>query len=103
MAGEPEADNQVGMTAPVPCRTCGAPVLWVKTEKGARMPLDPEPVEGGRVIIAMGPQMGQETAHTETRGETGVRLKCKEPAARTAYMPHHATCPQGREWQRGRK
>lgn len=84
----------------VPCKGCERPILWVETEKGARMPLDPEPVEAGRVIIRMGPQMGQETAHAETAEETANRLKCPIPAGRVAYMPHHATCPNVEDFRK---
>lgn len=77
----------------VPCKGCGKPIYWVETEKGARMPLDPAPVEAGRIIVRMGPHMGQATAHAETAEETAARLRCTEPAARVAFVPHHATCP----------
>ena len=86
-----------------PCKGCGKPILWVATEKGSRMPLDPEPVESGKVIIHMGPQMGQETAHTESRAETEQRLKAIEPAARVAFMPHHATCPKAADFSGSNK
>jgi hypothetical protein len=33
------------------CSTCGAPVIWAITEHGARMPIDPDPVdEGGNLV-----------------------------------------------------
>lgn len=86
-----------------PCRGCGKPILWIETEKGARMPLDPEPTEAGKVIIRMGPEMGKATAHTETAGETASRLKAKEPAARVAFMPHHATCSKAGEFSGTKK
>jgi len=78
-------------------------MLWVETEKGARMPLDPEPTEAGKVIIRMGPEMGQATAHTETVEETAIRLKATEPAARVAFMPHHATCPKAKDFSASNK
>jgi hypothetical protein len=28
------------------CRSCGAPLLWAVTEKGRRIPLDPDPYTG---------------------------------------------------------
>jgi hypothetical protein len=28
------------------CRSCEAPILWARTEKGRRIPLDPEPYDG---------------------------------------------------------
>lgn len=85
------------------CKGCLKPIFWVKTEKGRNIPLDKEPVEGGRVIVRMGPEMGKATAHIETAEEIAARLKCPEPAGRVAYMPHHATCPKAGQFRkRGR-
>jgi hypothetical protein len=86
-----------------PCRGCGKPILWVETEKGARMPLDPEPIESGKLIVRMGPALGQAIAHTETAEETTARLKATEPAARVAFMPHHATCPKAGDFSANKK
>jgi hypothetical protein len=82
------------------CRSCGAPNLWAKTESGKTIPLDDAPpTEKGNIIIRMGPRQGQETAHVETKAETEARLKCPEPAGRTAYVSHYASCPQAKEWR----
>lgn len=83
-----------------PCRYCGAALLWIRTAKGRPMPIDPDPCEGGNVIVKMGPAMGQETAHVETKEETEKRLKCTIDAGRLAYMPHFATCP---EWPKRKR
>ena len=84
------------------CRSCNQKILWVQTEARPHkpskpMPLDPVPTEKGNVIIIMGDKA---EAHTETMDERAARLKATEPAARVAYMSHHATCPQGRRWRR---
>jgi len=82
------------------CRSCGAAILWVKTESGRRMPLDFVPVEDGSIIVRMGQAMNQETAHIETKEETELRLQAKEPAARTAYVSHFVTCPDAAKWRK---
>lgn len=83
------------------CRSCGAPILWVKTESGKAMPLDDRPpTENGNVIVRMGPRMGQETAHVETAEETAARLKCPVDAGRTAYTSHFVTCPHAKGWRK---
>lgn len=51
------------------CRSCGAPVIWVRTINGKAQPLDAEPQK--RVII----------------NDDGIGLVVD------TYMPHHATCP----------
>lgn len=81
------------------CRSCHAQIIWVVTEAGRKMPLDPEPTEAGKVIIRMGPHHEQAVAHVETAEETVARLKAAIPAARTAYIPHHASCPDAAKWR----
>lgn len=36
--GEPCEKHDIST---VPCSTCGAPIVWLVTEKGAKMPCDP--------------------------------------------------------------
>lgn len=81
------------MSRQASCRSCGAPILWVRTKKNKSMPLDPKPTEAGSIIIRMGPRIGQETAIIETKDQREQRLKCHDPSGRTAFMPHWATCP----------
>lgn len=35
----------------VPCRGCGALIAWRMTTGAARMPLDPDPVADGNIVI----------------------------------------------------
>lgn len=90
------------MERPGTCRSCGARVLWVRTERGRLMPLDQEPSESGSVIVRMGHGVAQATAHVETMEERAARLRCQEPAGRTAYVPHWETCPQAAAWRKPR-
>lgn len=62
--------------------------------------MDPEPTEGGNIIIRMGPKVGQKTAHVETKQEREARLASKIDAARTAYVSHYATCPDADKWRK---
>jgi hypothetical protein len=32
------------------CRSCGAPIRWVVTEKGKRIPLDRDPQPDGNIV-----------------------------------------------------
>lgn len=56
------------------CRSCGAEIIWAKTLSGKAMPLDAEPVLGGRIRL-----------------EDGIAYphsSCREPH----YNTHFVTC-----------
>lgn len=36
------------------CRSCNAPIVWAKTEKGKPMPVDAEPVADGNIELQAG-------------------------------------------------
>lgn len=75
------------MTALARCELCGQPMRWGVTTSGARMPLDPDPTPDGNVWIRQDGRLRVLTADEIARApETGVEL----------YMPHHATCTNGR-------
>ncbi len=61
------------------CRSCGAAILWCKTEKGKAMPVDAEPSENGNVMLV------GDVAKYVKPGETlpGIAL----------HLSHFATCP----------
>lgn len=80
------------------CRSCGAHILWVKTEAGRAIPLDPDPTEAGNVIISV--ETDREVAHVETAVEKAARLECPIPAGRLAFTSHFATCPQAQAWRK---
>lgn len=71
------------------CRSCGAPIAWATTTNGKPMPLDPDPVPNGNVVI----------------GIDGVAMVF----ARTGQVPkgfdrfrsHFATCPEAAKFRRG--
>ncbi len=68
---------------PIPCKTCGAPLIFALTAKGRRMPLDPDPVAGGNLLLT------QEA--TELRAAVVDSLS--QPVARPLYRSHFAVCP----------
>ena len=51
------------------CRSCGAPIVWVKTAKGKKMPLDREPNEAGNITLMDGAAVVVKKGETST----GVR------------------------------
>lgn len=74
------------------CRSCGAAVRWVKTQRGAAMPLDFDPTAAGNVRIDVG--VGVVLA--------GDDLAAARSAGAELHMPHHATCPQGSDWRKSK-
>lgn len=69
------------------CRSCGGEIRWELTENGSRMPLDPDPVDGGNVQLVH--HNGATTAHVVV-AKPGVRL----------FQSHFATCPSGAGWRK---
>jgi len=73
------------------CRSCLAPIVWVRTPAGRAMPVDPEPVRVRRDAEGTGtyvdPHVG---TFRGTPSENG------DPA----YVSHFATCPQAKTWRK---
>lgn len=71
------------------CRSCGAPIRWAVTATGKRIPLDPEPVDGGNVLLHE-PIDGGESIATVV-GKAPAPSLFGDDAPR--YVSHFATCP----------
>lgn len=71
-------------------RGCGAPVRWVRLASGRWVPLDPEPVLDGNIVV--GPD-GTASYLTKSDGEV-------DPTRR--FVSHFATCPQSRHYRKAR-
>jgi hypothetical protein len=73
------------------CASCEAPVIWVVTEKGKRMPIDakPDPVNGRFRIL---------------KGDSVDFVKDSELEAnvKPLFASHFATCPDSASWRRSR-
>ena len=78
------------------CRSCGAPILWARTEAGKSIPLDSEPHPGGTIRIddANPPLAIVVTIYAATPDELfgGAPL----------YRSHFATCPDADRHRKGR-
>lgn len=74
------------------CRSCGAPIRWVRTRAGKAMPLDAEPVATGNVVLG---EDGVARVLTRKQVEGGGIVGDR-------YVSHHATCPQASQHRRGR-
>lgn len=61
------------------CRSCNAPLLWVYTPEGRRMPLDADPIR--RIVID---------------AASGDKMVGR---VRNVYTSHFETCPQASRWR----
>lgn len=82
------------------CRSCKAEIRWSVTKAGELMPLDPDPNPDGNVVFT------GRTAHSKAGHAPEVQVLDSPQMSllddpRDHYMPHFATCPQGKEWSRG--
>lgn len=75
------------------CRSCGAEVQWGTTEaSGAAVPLDPEPVATGNLVIVR--------AGYGRHGElVPVVAYARDDDARPRFVSHFATCPDADSWR----
>ena len=72
------------------CRSCKEPIIWVRTRKGKRMPMDEAPDPSGRFVIN-----GEESDGTPTVAwltETDA-----EKYTGDTYQSHFKTCPNAGE------
>lgn len=66
------------------CRSCGAEIIWARTENGKRMPLDAEATHIGDSSELRGLQ-----SVTFVDGE----YRCSPARPMLVYVSHFATCP----------
>jgi hypothetical protein len=75
------------------CRTCRAPIIWVRTERGKKMPLDAKPVEDqtqASLFVLRDIHSYEGPLAIAAWGLVGL-----EPH----YMSHFATCEQNQAQQ----
>lgn len=77
------------------CRSCGAEIVWARSQLGKRIPLDAEPTADGNVILRPDGAAivlsgaGLAEARANRSGRVG-----------TLHRSHFATCPQAGEWRK---
>ena len=60
------------------CRSCGAPIIWMVTEQGKKIPVDPDDVD-----------------EIDLEYEEGTPIF--DPST---HISHFATCPDANKWRR---
>lgn len=75
------------------CRSCDAPIYWIKTAKGQAMPIDarPDPNRGNVRLVAGG--SGVVLSHDEARA--------RRAAGEALHTSHFATCVHAAQHRRG--
>lgn len=73
------------------CKSCGAPVQWAVTALGARMPIDPEPVADGNLVM-LAPIEAEHRVRSANAGEKRVGVGL--------YRSHFSTCPNADKHRR---
>ncbi|MDQ5870771.1 MAG: hypothetical protein M3547_01010 [Acidobacteriota bacterium] len=82
----------------MPCRSCGAVVIWAETEKGKRMPVDAKPSPTGNFKLR---EDGPFTRPDGTETDPGVPLAVWDPTLREErYDSHFKTCPDRDRWRK---
>jgi hypothetical protein len=88
------------------CTSCHAPIVWAKTTRMRRMPLDAMR-DGMGKLIPLCPTDG--SANVRPTGQTvtdrdGGRIAVVEVVAKGegVWRPHFATCPKAKEHRRRR-
>jgi hypothetical protein len=76
------------------CRSCGAEVIWTQTQRsGKRMPVDAEPVGGGKFILEPG---------NDDDTPIAIFIGPRDPYTGPRYESHFSTCPNASQHrQRG--
>lgn len=70
------------------CDTCGAPVIWCRTETGKRMPVDTQPAHDGNLRLT-DPDSALPTARPASRGGDSP-----------LHRSHFASCPDASHHRR---
>ena len=79
------------------CGSCNADIEWVMTEKGKRMPMDAEPVEGGNLVLTGATIRGaREVRYLTKKAQPSPLLGESEET----YVSHFATCPEAERYRR---
>lgn len=73
------------------CRSCNAPITWLPTSAGRKMPVDEDPTPDGNIAVD---ELG--VAHVLTTNDLVMARMMGEPL----YKSHFATCGQANDWRR---
>ena len=78
------------------CRSCGAHIRWVKTERDKRIPLDREPTPDGNIVPVLVDEEWRARVLSQSQADEYRRL------GGDTYTAHFSTCPQADAWRQAR-
>ena len=67
------------------CRSCGAEIIWCRTEQGKNMPVDLNKRPDGNLVLE------------DVEGDTIARYV---PKGEGEYVSHFSTCGQAADWRK---
>lgn len=73
------------------CRSCGARILWARTEKGKFIPLNEDPSDAGTLVLVF---EGDQTPTAMHHGSLG---RAADDVRWERFVPHWSTCPNAAE------
>lgn len=82
------------------CKSCHAAIRWGRTTQGKGVPLDPEPVSDGNLVLDT--EVGMTLVDGDPLSELPVRhLRRGEqaPVGVPRYRSHFVTCPDADSWR----
>lgn len=74
------------------CRSCGARVIWARTEAGKKMPVDATPVRHGNIVLAV-------EKHDAENDPLAITFSEPLDDGNDRFVSHFATCPNAPEWR----
>ncbi len=77
------------------CRSCGAEIIWARTERGSKMPLDAEPSDNETLASGLF-VLRDKNSHIGPLAIAAWGLEGTEPH----YVTHFATCPHADQHRR---
>lgn len=81
------------------CRTCRAKIIWtLSVTSNRRLPVDVDPVPTGNIVLTS----GNDGPESRVLKVAELEARRRRHPAELLYLSHHASCPDGRDWQRGR-
>jgi hypothetical protein len=86
------------MSTPTPCRSCGDPILFIKTPSGKQIPVNAE-----RLAVLVDPDSSEKIVLSSGRVVSATTVDPRvTDGSLVGYRAHFATCPAASAWRKPR-